>query len=335
MRLDPAGVVPAVNVPAHDRGVDRARDEDDGQRDSKSDLAQQRARRQQCGALHLLADKNVDERARERVDDDLDDAERPDTLDKVLGRVHLVHEAELADGEGVGEDDVAERDHGLDKSQPFLGPRGPRLAGRDTAVAPLDARADHGDADSDDDGGEVDVAQDGNLGERGRHGEGEQHHGGANGKDDRTGPVVGDVAEGDSAGQRVRSHQKQQFNRKHGAHELVAKLAHEQAAGVGVVADVGELELDLADDVGRVDGDEAKPHTGDDAGDHAQGGESGGDGQRAEGDGLDDQHDGQALPAEAVKLLVALGGFALLQVGPFCDLAGLVVGAEDACGGGL
>lgn len=144
-----------MDISADDGAVDRTRDEDNGQSNTEGDLGHEGASREQGGRLYALADEVVDQRARQGVDDDLDGSEHPDGLGEVLGRVHLVHEGELADGEAVGEDDVRDGDEGLDEARVRGGPGRP--VRRHAGMGPLDARRNDGDADRDDDGREVDV----------------------------------------------------------------------------------------------------------------------------------------------------------------------------------
>lgn len=112
----------AVDVARHDGRVDGARDEDDGQRDAKGDLGDGAAGREQRRGLHVLADEDVDERARDGVDEDLNGSEGDDRLGEVLRGVHLVHEGELAQGETVRKDDVSQGHKGLGQTKSLLGP---------------------------------------------------------------------------------------------------------------------------------------------------------------------------------------------------------------------
>ena len=292
---------------AEDDGVDGAGDEDDGQSNPEGDAAHEVAGGEQGGALDVDADEAVDDGASDGVDEDLGQAQGPDGLDVVARGVHLVHEGELTHGEAVGEDDVGDGDEGLVEGDVGLGPGGPLDGGQAAgAVGGLDAGGDDGDADGEDDGDEVDVAQDGDLGEAGGHGEEQQDDGGDDGEDDGADVALGDVDEGDGAGQGVGAREEEQLQDEHDGDELIAEAAHHEAAGVGVVGDEGELELDLPDDVGGIDGDEADAHGAQDARDHAEGGEGGGDGEGAEGDGLDDEDDGETLPPQPVELLDAV-----------------------------
>ncbi|KAJ8105657.1 hypothetical protein OPT61_g10044 [Boeremia exigua] len=140
----------AVDIAQRDGRVDGARDENNGERDAERDLGDQGAGGQQGGRLDAVTDESVAQRARQRVDADLDCAGGPDGLHVVLGRVHFVHEGELADGEAEGEDDVGYRDEGFGEGEVFFGPGGPGDGGYAAGlVAGLDARRDDGDADCD------------------------------------------------------------------------------------------------------------------------------------------------------------------------------------------
>ncbi len=127
----------------------------------------------------------------------------------------------------------------------------------------------------------------------------------------------------------MRADGEDELQYEHDADDLVANLAKHHTAGVGVVRDVRVLELHLADHVAGVHGDEANANRQDDAGHHAESGEGSGETETAEGDGRDDQHDGEALPAEAVEVSLALGRLLLLVVlvrrGHGTHLADLIV----------
>ncbi len=159
-----------MDVSAGDRGVDRTRDEDDGQGNAKGNLGHEGPGRQQRGRPDALADEGVDQGTGQRVDDDLDDAEHPDRLDEVLGRVHLVHERELADGEAVREDDVRDSDERVDEAGVLGGPRRPICS--HAGVGSPYPRCDDRDPDREDDGREVYITQNGHFGER--RGQGQQ-----------------------------------------------------------------------------------------------------------------------------------------------------------------
>lgn len=317
-----------VDVPPHRRAVDGARDEDDGERDAEGDLGEHVAGGEQRGGLDGLAHEDVDQGARDGVDDDLDYAEPPDGLDEVLGRVHLVHEGELADGERVGKDDVAEGDEGLDKCQTLLGPCRP-VGRRNQALALLDPGSDDRDSDGENDRHKVNVSQDSDLGKRGREGQEEQDDSRHDAEHEGASAVVRDVSKGNGSRQTVRTDQEDELEREHDTDEFVAELAHEQLPGVGVVCDMRERELDLTDDVRGVDGDETETDAEDDTGDHAKTRKGRGDRQGTKGDGLDDEHDRQALPAQPVEFCVTLRGLALLQVVDVRYLADLCL-AEHA-----
>ena len=116
-----------------------------------------------------------------------------------------------------------------------------------------------------------------------------------------------DAHPGDGAGQDVRAGEEDEEQHEHDAGELVAEFAPHQSDGIGVVLDVRVLQSDLADDVAGIDGDQAEADRHDDAGDHAQGSESTGDAEGAQGYGFHDQADGQSLPSQLVVFHLALG----------------------------
>ncbi|KAI6772843.1 hypothetical protein HG530_003801 [Fusarium avenaceum] len=208
-----------VDVPHRNSCVDRTADKNDRQGDTKGDL---------CNY----------ERAGERVDDDFQAAESPNGLHIIGGCMHLIHEAELGDGEAVGKEDIANSNEGLRENQA------------------------------------ADVA-------------------------------FSKSRKGNGPRQAMRGREEQKLEM------LYLRV----------------LDLDLADDPRRVDGDESDADRADDAGHHAQRGEGAGDGQRAEGYGLDDEDDGEALPAETVELCLSVEDLALLKLGDLADhlFAGRVV----------
>jgi len=80
--------------------------------------------------------------------------------------MHLRHEAELADGEGIGEDNVGGRKECSVEGGALRGPHAPLDAGNAARLGlSLDTRRNDGDEDGNDDGDEVDVSEDRELGE--------------------------------------------------------------------------------------------------------------------------------------------------------------------------
>ena len=298
-----------MDVAQRDGRVDAARDEDDGERDAECDLRDERTRGEERGGAHVLANKGVAQRAGQRVDADLDDAAGPDGLHVLVGRVHFVHEAELADGEAEGEDDVGDCDEGLGEGEVFLGPRAPVDGGHPAGlVASLDSCRDDGDADCDQDGGEVDVAQNGDFREGWRDGEDQQNDGGDGRKGDRAHMAAIDVDEGDTSSQSVGTDYHNEFEHQGGAEELIAKAAEQQTTCIGVGRDLRELEFNLADDVAGKDGDSTEANSEQNAGEHAEGCVRLGQGKCAEGNCLNDGDNCQTFPAQAVEVGIAVFG---------------------------
>lgn len=97
----------AVDVARDDGGVDGAGDEDDGEGGAEGEFGDEGAGGEEGGGGDGAADEDVGEYAGERVDEDFEEAERPDRFDVVVGSVHFVHEGELADGEGDWGSDVS------------------------------------------------------------------------------------------------------------------------------------------------------------------------------------------------------------------------------------
>jgi hypothetical protein len=111
----------------------------------------------------------------------------------------------------------------------------------------------------------------------------------------------------------VRSDQEDEEQCEHDTSQLVAEASPDELDGIGVVLNVRVLQLDLANNVGSVDGNKTDANTENDTSDHSDGCESAGHTERAERDGLDDQEGGELHPSQAVVLLLALvdGGGAL------------------------
>jgi hypothetical protein len=265
--------------------------------------------------------------------------------------VHFRHEAELAHGERVGEDDVGGREESRLESHVRRRPGRPRNRGHATnGFGGDNTGCDDGDSNGDNNGDEIDVSKDGELGEAGRHGKREEDDGGDGSPDqcaDRR--IVHNTDKCDGACQGVRTNQEDEEEGEHDASQLVAEAAPDELDGIGVVLNVRVLQLDLANNVGRVDGDETDANTEDDTGNHADGGESAGHTERAERDGLDDQEGGELHPSQAVVLLLALvhGGGALeiavifllageagARLAAFLGQGGGVVGVVDGFGQG-
>lgn len=196
----------------------------------------------------------------------------------------------------------------------------------------LNTSGDDGDTDGDENGGEINVSKNGDFGKRRRHGEEHENDSRDKTKDDGAGAVVGNVVQGNGSRQTVRTNGENEFERKHDTHELVAKLAHQQASSIGVVGDMRVFQLDLTDNVRRVHGDETQADAQNHTGDHAQRGKGRGNTERAERDGLNQEDNGQALPSQAVEMGGTLGGLLLLDVVAvqLLDVAQVVVG-DTAC----
>lgn len=304
-----------MEVAGHDGGVDRSRDEDDGKTETKGNLGDEGASREKGRRLDILPDKGVDQSAGKGVDTNLNKTKRPDGLDEILGGVHLIHKGKLADGKTVGKDDVGDCNEGLGKGQTLLGPGRPVNRRKTTRlIAGLDTSRNDGDPDSEGNGDEVDVSQDGDLGKRGRDSDDEEDNGRDDTKDERTGAIVREVKEGNGSCQAMRADQEGELQRKHDTDEFIAKLAHHQLTSIGIVRNLREGQLDLADDVTGINGNETDPDTQDDTRNHTQRRKRRGQTEAAEGNSLDDEDDGETLPAQAVEVVLALCRLALLEV---------------------
>lgn len=297
-----------MNVTCDTGSVDRSRDEDDRQRQTESNLGHEAASRQQSWRVDVGTNKGVDQGSSQGVNEDLDQTQGPDGLDVVLGRVHLVHEGELADGETVSEDDVGNSDKRFVECEALLWPCRP-VDSRKTAgaVGALHTGCNHCDQNCYNDGYKVDVAQDGDFGERRGDSQKKQDNGRHDTENNRACSVVSDVLESDRAGQGVRADKEDELQTEHGTDQFVSEAAGHESSGICVVLDLGELDLDLANNVTRVDGDESQANGHDDTSNHTQRGKSSRDTQTSQGDGFDNKDDGQTSPAETVEVGMSLG----------------------------
>lgn len=232
---------PAVDETAQYDGVDGTADEDHGEGDPEGDTAHKVSGGKKRGTLHILADEAVDERAGERIDGNFCHAEGPDRLGEVRGSVHLVHEGELAHGETVREDDVGDGDEAVGESDALLWPGGPVHGAQSTGLLRvLNAGGDDGDADGCDDGGEVDEAEGGHLGETRGDGEEEEDDGRDDGEDDGADATFCDGLPCDRTRQGVRADEEKELQEEHDVDQLIPKTSHHQRPGVCVVLNLRE-----------------------------------------------------------------------------------------------
>lgn len=92
--------------------IDASRNKNDGKRDAECNSRDSKPSRKQCRTAHTVANKSVDQSSGDCVYEYLNQAKGPNRLDVVLGCVQLRHEAELADGERVGEHDIGDGEEG-------------------------------------------------------------------------------------------------------------------------------------------------------------------------------------------------------------------------------
>lgn len=293
-----------VDQAAQDDGVDGTTDEDDREGDTEGDAADQAPCREQRGTLDAGTDKGVDQGTGHSVDDDFHNTQRPDRLDVVLGGVHLVHERELAHGETVGENDVGQGDEGIGESGVRLGPSRPVNSRQPTGgVGGLDTGRNDGDTNGGDNGDKVDVSENSDLGKTWGNGDQQQNDGGNHGEDDGADTTLSDVLESNGTGESVGAREEQQLQNQHDSDKLITKTTHYELSGVGIVGNQGKLQLHLADHITGVNGNQTDAHGTDNAGDHTQGRESRRNRQTSEGNSLDDEDNGETLPAQTVELL--------------------------------
>lgn len=238
--------------------------------------------------------------------------------------MHFVHEGELAHGKAVGKADVGDCDEALCEGEALLWPCRPVDSGQPAwCLGALDTSGNDGDTDGEDDGGEVNVAEDGNLGETRWDGNDHKNDGGDNGEDDGADAAAGDVLEGNGTREAVRANQEEELQDEHGVDDLVAPAATHQSSGIRVIGDLRKVDLDLAHDVGGIDGNQANADRTDDTGDHSQRGKCSWDGQTSQRDGLDDEDNRQAFPAKTVVFLHTL----LIDIPLPLALAGIAIEA--------
>lgn len=104
----------------------------------------------------------------------------------------------------------------------------------------------------------------------------------------------------------MRSNNEDQEEHEHDTSQLVSESAPDETHGVGIVVHVWELELDLSNDVRGVDGKQTDGDGENNTRYHADSGESAWDTERPQCNGLDNQANGQSLPAESLELGLAL-----------------------------
>ena len=104
----------------------------------------------------------------------------------------------------------------------------------------------------------------------------------------------------------MRASRQDQECGEHGTSEFLSETAPDEANSVGIVGDFRVLELDQADEVAGVDGDETKTDSDEHTRYETKCRKCRRNTERAESNGLHDHADGETLPAEAVVLLLAL-----------------------------
>lgn len=176
------------------------------------------------------------------------------------------------------------------------------------AIASLDASGNDGDSDCGDNRDEVDVSQDGNLGEGGRDRENQENDSRHGREGDGANIVVIESAQRNTASQRVRSDNHDKLSNQCGTKHFVSESAEEQSSSISIVGRSGEGQFDLANDVTREDAYESKSNGEEDAGEHAQGVVSRGQTQRTQRNSFDNGDDGEALPAKTMEVSIAGGG---------------------------
>ena len=303
----------SVKITDNDHSVDRTRDENDGNGDTESDTAHESTTRQKSRGLDLRADKVVDDGTGESVDDNLNDSESPDGLHVVGRSVHFLHEGELANGEGVGENDVGHGNESLGESEARLGPRRPAARSKSAnRLIALDTGGHHGDDDGNQDGNEIDVTEESHLRERGRQSHDQEQDGGNTTESESADALLGDnVSESNGTGKTVRADKEDKLQHEHGADNLITPSSSEKLSSVGIVADTRELELDLSDNPGSVNTQRTDTERANHTGNHTERGERLGETKTSESNSLNDQDDSELDPAKAVELIL---GMALLHV---------------------
>ncbi|RMY75876.1 hypothetical protein D0863_02322 [Hortaea werneckii] len=296
------------DITTDDGAVDRTGDEDHREGNTECDARDGATSRQQRWALDISSDESVDQGAGQGVDEDFRKSEGPDGLDVVLWPVHLAHERELTDGEGVGEDNVRHRHERAVEGDILRWPRTPvDSAHASRLAASANTSRDDGDQDGCDNGYEVDVTEPSEFRESRREGNGEKDDRGDDGPDQGADTGLRDnVDEGDRSSEGVGADQKCQVHGEHGAHEFVSEATPDEPDSICIVLNVRVPELDLTDDVGGVNGDKAHANGGDNASNHAQGGESAGKREGTQGNGLDDKTQSQVLPGQLGELGLSL-----------------------------
>lgn len=227
------------------------------------------------------------------------------------------HEAELADGKGVGKDNVGDGEKCSGKGDVIRWPDTPSNSGKTPrCVACFDTSGDDGDDDSADDGDEIDIAKNRKLGKGWWDGKTEEEDGRDDCPDQGTHSRLVDNADPcNSSSQGMGRHKEHQQQHKHDRCQMVTKCAPDEPDSVGIVFHMWKLELDLTNDVAGVDGEETNTNRQKHTSNHAHCCKGARNTQRSQGNGFDDQANGQLLPSEPLELLFAfLEGRHLLKV---------------------
>lgn len=237
-----------MNHTAKDSRVDGSRDEDDRQSDSKCDARNGVAGGQQGRSLNISSNESEDQSTGDGVDEDLDEAQEIDTLGEVLWSVHLIHESELAHGERISEENIGDAVESLRELEIILWPSAPvNCVETSGSLVRSDASGDDGDADSSENGGEINISKNGDLGERGRNGENEKNDSRHDVPHDSAEARFCDGRESDGTGQAVRTKKECQLKTQHDIHEIESELPPHLPTSIGISCDMRELQLDKTD----------------------------------------------------------------------------------------
>ena len=185
----------------------------------------------------------------------------------------------------------------------------------------MDTRRDDGNADSDDNRCKIDVSEDCHLGKGRWDGENKEDDGGDGGEDNGADMAAVEVDQGNATGQGVRTDYHDQFQNEGGTKDFITDATEKKAAGVRIGRDLRVLQFDLTDEVACENGNATEGDGEENAREHAEGCVCLRQAEGAECDSFDNGNDGQAFPAQAVEVGIAIGSNLLdaLRIGDFAE----------------
>ena len=281
--------------------VQSARHQEVGQREAKGCFLPVAAvDAEEAGRRHLAAEIDVRHDGEEHIEARREALQHVCRAHGVLRMFHFGDEHKEHEVPGEGEDRIRDGEEG--------GVEVTRL-GRDDAAAlgGVDACRDNADQPGDEDararetGEQVEGAE--------GAGQGDQEGGACEdaGVRNRAELSIRERRQGLLAGQELGAGTKDSKGEGAESEDLAAERAEQDVSGVAHGVDLGVVELELDEEVGRVGCEEAEEDDNDDAGGEADGGEGGGDGEHPVGHDLGDHEQGDDGPGQGLVLDVVVG----------------------------